>query len=112
MKKNTFNKTVSDLIVGDKVRKVVIKSGIVKGTDPRWTDEVWVVVSIKGSTITLNDDSVMKRTDLLKVPAITYDGGSVVSEQKKANAKETQKKIKPKMQHTKRRKQKTHQLYM
>jgi hypothetical protein len=51
-----------------------------------------VVVSIKGSTITLNDDSVMKRTDLLKVPASsTYEGGNVVSEQKKANAKETQK---------------------
>ena len=80
------------MIVGDKVRKVVIKSGIVKGTDPRWSDEVWVVVSIKGSTITLNDDSVMKRTDLLKVPASsTYEGGNVVSEQKKANAKETQK---------------------
>ena len=34
----------------------------------------------------------MKRTDLLKVPASsTYEGGNVVSEQKKANAKETQK---------------------
>ena len=92
MKKNTFNKTVSDLIVGDKVRKVVVKSGIVKGTDPRWSDEVWVVVKIKGSTITLNDESVMKRTDLLKIPASsTYEGGNVVSEQKKTNAKETQK---------------------
>ena len=86
--KNEFNTTVSDLVVGDKVRIVVIKSGIVEGTDPIWTDEIWVVDGIKGNTITLNDDSLMKRSDLLKVPASsTYEGGDVVSEQQQTNAK-------------------------
>ena len=76
----------------------------------RWSDEIWVVVRIKGSTITLNDDSVMKRTDLLKVPASnTYEGGNVVSEQKMQMQRKHRRKIKPNMQHTKRRKQRIHQ---
>ena len=68
--KSLYNKTVSDLNVGDKVRKTLLKQnhGIIKGTDPRWSSQVYDVAEVKGQTITLTDGSRAKRTDLLKVP--------------------------------------------
>ena len=73
VEKQLHNKTVSDLEIGDKVRKTLLKEShaIIKGTDPRWTDAVFTVKQIHGNTIILNDDSKMKRTDLLKVPSTT-----------------------------------------
>ena len=58
-----------------------------KGTDPRWTDEVFTVKQIHGNTIILNDDSKMKRTDLLKVPNSTKTSGpNVISQVRKSYA--------------------------
>ena len=69
MAKNQHNKTVSDLKVGDRVRKNILKDDAhAKGTDPRWSSEVYTVTAVKGHTITLSDDSRYKRSDLLKVP--------------------------------------------
>ena len=70
VEKQLHNKTVSALEVGDKVRKTLLKEShaIIKGTDPRWTDEVFTVKQVHGNTIILTDGSKMKRTDLLKVP--------------------------------------------
>ena len=42
-----------------------------KGTDPRWSDKVFTVASVKGQTISLDDGSKYKRENLLKVPADT-----------------------------------------
>jgi hypothetical protein len=67
MQKSSFNKTTSDLKEGDYVRKTMQKGGINKGTDPKWSDTIYRVVKTKGNTVYLNDDSTMKRTDLLKV---------------------------------------------
>lgn len=80
VEKQLHNKTVSDLEIGDKVRKTMLKGGheIIKGTDPRWTDEVFTVKQIHGGTIILNDGSKMKRTDLLKVPNNTKSSASNV----------------------------------
>ena len=89
VEKQLHNKTVSDLDIGDKVRKTVLKGGheIIKGTDPRWTDEVFTVKQIHGNTIILNDDSKMKRTDLLKVPNSTKSSGpNVISQVRKSYA--------------------------
>ena len=92
MQKSSFNKTTSDLNEGDYVRKTMQKGGISKGTDPKWSDRIYNVVKTKGNTVYLNDDSVMKRTDLLKVSGDTeYDGENVVAKTKKENAKEKQK---------------------
>lgn len=69
-----------------------MKGGINKGTDPKWSDTIYRVVKVKGNTVYLNDDSVMKRTDLLKVsPDTEYEGENVITKTKKANAKEKQK---------------------
>lgn len=87
VEKQLHNKTVSDLDIGDKVRKTMLKGGheIIKGTDPRWTDEVFTVNQIHGSTIVLNDGSRMKRTDLLKVPSSTkFTGSNVIAQARKA----------------------------
>ena len=87
IEKQLHNKTVSDLEIGDKVRKTMLKGGheIIKGTDPRWTDEVFMVKQIHGNTVILNDDSKMKRTDLLKVPNTTKSSvPNVISQARKA----------------------------
>ena len=68
--KNRANHTSSTLEVGDKVRKDVrVSESNSKGTDPRWSDKVFTVASVKGQTITLDDGSKYKRENLLKVPA-------------------------------------------
>ena len=42
-----------------------------KGTEPRYSDEVYTVEGVKGMNITLNDDKVCKRDKLLKIPKDT-----------------------------------------
>jgi hypothetical protein len=92
LEKNQHNKTVSDLQEGDKVRKTLLKSNF-KGTDPRWSDEVFTVVETNRMTIYLNDGTKMKRTDLLKVPDSTvYEGKNVINQQKDDNKKQIMKK--------------------
>jgi hypothetical protein len=68
--KNRANHTSSTLEVGDKVRKDVrVSESNFKGTDPRWSDKVFTVASVKGQTIILDDGSKYKQENLLKVPA-------------------------------------------
>ena len=70
--KNQFNNTVSDLAIGDKVRKNVLFQDVnSKGTDPRWSDEVFTVKAIYGNSILLNNNIKYKRDKLLKVPPDT-----------------------------------------
>jgi transposase InsO family protein len=73
LEKNVHNKTVSDLNIGDKVRKSVMitDKAITKGTDPRWSETVYTVTKAMGNTILLNDGSRFKRTNLLQVPQET-----------------------------------------
>ena len=42
-----------------------------KGTDARYTDEVYTVIKVRSNTITLNNDGVYKRSSLLIVPKTT-----------------------------------------
>ena len=59
---------VSDLNVNDKVRKnVLFNDKYSKGSDPKWSDKVFTVVSTHGNTVILNDNSIYKRIHLLKV---------------------------------------------
>lgn len=83
--KNIHNKLVSDLHVGDKVRKSVLSNAkIEKGTDPRYTDAVFTVVSTSGQTVKLSDGSTLKRDRLLKVPSDTVSSESnVIANEKK-----------------------------
>ena len=64
--KSKENKTISDLSIGDNVR-IKISGIFTKGTEPRWSDETYKVKKVQGTTITLNDDTKFKRTNLLKV---------------------------------------------
>ena len=71
MDKNKKNAHLhNDLSVGDHVR-VSIANYFKKGTEPRWTDEIYTVEGVKGMSITLNDDKVYKRNKLLKIPKDT-----------------------------------------
>ena len=88
MEKNTHNNTVSDLKEDDLVRKTTQKSDIAKGTDPRWSDEVFKVIGTHGMTILLNDGTHLKRTDLLKVPPNTeFTEKNPIRAQKEENRK-------------------------
>ena len=60
----------SDLSIGDHAR-VSIANFFKKGTEPRYSDEIYTVEGIKGMTITLNDDKTYKRDKLLKIPKDT-----------------------------------------
>jgi len=83
--KNMTNKTVSDLHPGDKVRKFIITNAkLEKGTDPRYSDAVFTVVSTHGQTIELSDGSTLKRDRLLKVPNDTVSSEpNVITKEKK-----------------------------
>jgi len=67
--KQTYNKTVSDLKVDDTVR--VLDTHIFKkGTEPKFSEEIYKVVKVAGetSTIDMNGNNVRyKRNKLLKV---------------------------------------------
>jgi len=88
LEKNMHNNTVTDLKPGDLVRKSTQKSDTAKGTDPRWSDELYRVKGTNGMTIILTDDTKLKRTDLLKVPEGTqYEGKNPIRAQKEENRK-------------------------
>jgi len=70
LNKGIKNKVVSDLKINDKVR-IRLKDLFVKGTDDRFSDEVYSVKKINGKTITLDNDEKHKRIDLLLVPSNT-----------------------------------------
>ena len=55
----------SDLVSCDHVR--VREANIFKkGTEPRWSDEVYTVEGVKGLSVTLTNDKVYKRDQILK----------------------------------------------
>ena len=73
--KSIKNNTVSDLRVGDKVR-VYVKKSMEKGTEPQYSNEVYTVESIRGKTITLNNNESKRRNDLLLVPQSTISNNN------------------------------------
>ena len=68
--KSIKNNTVSDLAIGDRVR-IYVKKSMEKGTEPQFSNEVFTVESIRGKTITLNNQQQKRRNDLLLVPRNT-----------------------------------------
>ena len=68
--KSQKNNIVSDLEKGDKVR-LKLDATFKKGTEPNYSDEVFVVRSSHGKMITLDNGEVKKRSSLLKVPTDT-----------------------------------------
>ena len=61
------NGFVADLKPGDKVR-VDDTALFKKGTESRWSDEVHVVQSASGKTVTLTDGTTHRRNKVLSVP--------------------------------------------
>jgi len=75
--KSKFNLSVSDIEVNDKVR-IKLKGIFRKGTEARYSDEVYTVTKVRGNSITLDDDKVYKRSSLLIVPRNTVSNASNV----------------------------------
>ena len=70
-KKNIqLHKKGSDLAAGDHVR-VSEANYFKKGTEPRWSDDVYTVQDVKGLSVTLDNDKAYKRDKLLKIPKAT-----------------------------------------
>ena len=83
--KQLKNNQRASLQEGDKVRVTMMTGGALqKGTDPRWSDEVYKVEAVKGNTITLDNGKVYKRSALLRVPSETEGTGTNVIDQTKA----------------------------
>jgi len=71
MDKNKKNAQLNnDLVVGDHVR-VSIANYFTKGTEPRYSDEIYTVEGVKGMSVNLSDDKTYKRDKLLKIPKDT-----------------------------------------
>lgn len=68
--KSLQNNVTSDINVGDKVR-IKLTGTFRKGTESRYSDDVYTVKKVNGKSITLNNDEVYKRTSLLIVPKTT-----------------------------------------
>ena len=64
------NGFVTDLSAGDKVR-LSDTAMFKKGSESRWTDEVFEVESASGKTVILTDGQRIKRNNVLKVPKNT-----------------------------------------
>ena len=60
----------SDLKQGDKVRTDDTRL-FKKGTENRWSDEIFNVESAKGKSVTLTNGQVLKREKVLKIPSNT-----------------------------------------
>lgn len=69
--KSLKNNVDSDIHINDKVRILTKKNQFQKGTEARYSDNVYTVKKINGKSITLNNDEVYKRTSLLIVPKST-----------------------------------------
>ena len=83
--KSLFNISISDIDVNDKVR-IKIKGQFRKGTEARYTDEVFTVKKVKGNAVTLDNDEVYKRSSLLIVPKTTVtDEQNVIVKVNKQN---------------------------
>jgi hypothetical protein len=83
--KSLFNISISDIDVNDKVR-IKIKGQFRKGTEARYTDEVYTVKKVKGNDVTLDNDEVYKRSSLLIVPKTTVsDEQNVIVKVNKQN---------------------------
>jgi hypothetical protein len=68
--KSLYNNGRSDIDVNDKVR-IKLTGTFRKGTEARYTDDVYTVKKVVGKSVTLNNDVVYKRTSLLIVPKST-----------------------------------------
>jgi hypothetical protein len=83
--KSLYNISISDIDVNDKVR-IKIKGQFRKGTEARYTDEVYTVKKVKGNAVTLDNDEVYKRSSLLIVPKTTVsDEQNVIVKVNKQN---------------------------
>ena len=96
-RKGLKNKTVSDLEPGDKVR-IKIAGMFSKGSEPQYSDKVYTVETVRGSTIHLNDGEIKKRYNLLKVPRDTESSIKNIMKvsAEKAKVKKETNKIDPK----------------
>ena len=72
--KSMKNSNVSDLSVDDKVRILETKI-FKKGTEPRYSQAIYKVVSIQGQRITLDNGKIKKRNTLLLIPPETKESG-------------------------------------
>jgi transposase InsO family protein len=81
--KSKNNIIKNDLEIGDKVR-VDTRKIFSKGTEPIYSDEVFVIKSINGKSILLNNNKIKKSNMLLKIDKNTPLGITKISKIKKS----------------------------
>jgi hypothetical protein len=97
--KQKSNNQMNSLTPGDKVRvSTQGRSALQKGTDPKWSDEVFEVVRAKGDTVVLNNNQAYKRSALLRVPTETETTGANATDKEKAETLSLTQKLKQKLE--------------
>ena len=76
----------SDLVVGDRVRVKITKK-FTKSSDIQFSDQIYKVINIDGGNITLDNNQIVKRTQVLKVSALTQSqtGPNVITQANKSH---------------------------
>ena len=88
--KAKHNDVTTDLVVGDKVR-ILDKKGFGKGSESRWSSEVYTVENARGNNVYLENGMKKTREMVLKVPAGTVS--STVNIDKEFKKKRRMKKL-------------------
>jgi hypothetical protein len=88
--KDKHNDVTTDLVVGDKVR-ILDKKGFGKGSESRWSSEVYTVENARGNNVYLDNGMKKTREMVLKVPAGTVS--STVNIDKEFKKKRRMKKL-------------------
>lgn len=91
--KSTNTKIKSDFVNGDNVR-IRLNKTFRKGTEPRYTDKIYIVTSVNGKRITLDNDKTYIESDLIKtiLQNTTEEPTNIINKVNKENS--TQRKIK------------------
>ena len=75
-------KVIADLVAGDKVR-INTQNDFSKGTEPKWSGQIYIVESSQGKRVVLTNKMIKKRDQLLKVHKDSVSKEDVVKKAKK-----------------------------
>ena len=81
--KESKPKRTPTLRVGDHVR-IRLNGIFMKGTEPRYTDDIYTVRGVNNKAITLNNGVVKKITSLLRIPKDTVQPVKIINNEPKA----------------------------
>ena len=81
--------------------RIAINKNFRKGTEPKYTDEIFKVISTAGQRVTLSDGKTYTASNLLKVRAVAIDSPTAVNPIDKVNKENRVKRVNKKTDYEK-----------